>query len=252
VESQTACDAADHGAVGGAKYLARGTKTASFKGEPPKRIVLLVFDDFDKAQATFTSPAFMVNRASGRCNRRSYRHPLLEVLSAMPCGNEIASASPSAVMKKVPGSSCQQTALRITENTALLRDEHAGAAAVMSSHRTLLAALSAPRYGLKKEAEPPNLVTGFFVYGHYVGHHPANRRGVAPYPRPVDRHAGACLARHAPVNAVRTVYLRVRTMNLIGACALNYLPYCEPSACYRLQPIGLPRIEPFENTPWKQ
>jgi uncharacterized protein (DUF1330 family) len=44
---------------GGAKYLARGTKTTSFKGEPPKRIVLLVFDDFDKAQATFTSPAFM-------------------------------------------------------------------------------------------------------------------------------------------------------------------------------------------------
>ena len=32
------------------------------------------------------------------------------------------------------------------------RDEHAGAAAVMSSHRSLLAALSAPRYGLKKEA----------------------------------------------------------------------------------------------------
>jgi uncharacterized protein (DUF1330 family) len=44
---------------GGAKYLARGTRTAAFKGEPPKRIVLLTFENFDKAQATFTSPAFM-------------------------------------------------------------------------------------------------------------------------------------------------------------------------------------------------
>jgi hypothetical protein len=52
------------------------------------------------------------------------------------------------------------------------------------------------------------------------------------------------------VIAVRTVYLRVRTMNLIGACALNYLPYCEPSACYRLQPIGLQG--PNRSTPWKQ
>jgi len=29
--------------------------------------------------------------------------------------------------------------------------------------RALLAALSAPRYCLKKEAEPPNLVTGFSI-----------------------------------------------------------------------------------------
>jgi uncharacterized protein (DUF1330 family) len=44
---------------GGAKYLARGTRTAAFKGEPPKRIVLLTFENFDRAQATFASPAFM-------------------------------------------------------------------------------------------------------------------------------------------------------------------------------------------------
>ena len=44
---------------GGAKYLARGAKTAAFKGEPPKRIILLMFENFEKAQATFASPAFM-------------------------------------------------------------------------------------------------------------------------------------------------------------------------------------------------
>ena len=66
-------------------------------------------------------------------------------------------------------------------------------------HCTLLAALSAPRYVLKKETEPPNLVTGFFVYGHHVGYHPATRRGVASYPRPVDRHDSACHARRARV-----------------------------------------------------
>jgi uncharacterized protein (DUF1330 family) len=43
----------------GAKYLARGTRTTAFKGEPPKRIVLLSFENFEKAQATFTSPAFL-------------------------------------------------------------------------------------------------------------------------------------------------------------------------------------------------
>ena len=42
----------------GAKYLARGSRTASIKGEPPKRIVLLTFEDFEKAQAAFISPAF--------------------------------------------------------------------------------------------------------------------------------------------------------------------------------------------------
>ena len=45
--------------AGGAKYLARGTRTASIKGEPPKRIVLFTFENFEAAQATFASPAFM-------------------------------------------------------------------------------------------------------------------------------------------------------------------------------------------------
>jgi uncharacterized protein (DUF1330 family) len=30
----------------------------SFKGEPPKRIVLFVFENMDKAQAAFTSSAY--------------------------------------------------------------------------------------------------------------------------------------------------------------------------------------------------
>jgi uncharacterized protein (DUF1330 family) len=42
----------------GAKYLARGSRTASIKGEPPKRIVLLTFENFEKAQAAFNSPEF--------------------------------------------------------------------------------------------------------------------------------------------------------------------------------------------------
>jgi uncharacterized protein (DUF1330 family) len=50
---------------GGAKYLARGTRTAAFKGEPPKRIVLLTFENFEKAQATFASPAFMEAATTG-------------------------------------------------------------------------------------------------------------------------------------------------------------------------------------------
>ena len=51
--------------AGGAKYLARGTRTAAIKGEPPKRIVLFSFEDFDKAQATFASSAFAEAAAIG-------------------------------------------------------------------------------------------------------------------------------------------------------------------------------------------
>ncbi len=42
----------------GAKYLARGSKTTSIKGEPPKRIVLFTFENFDKAEAAFASAEF--------------------------------------------------------------------------------------------------------------------------------------------------------------------------------------------------
>ena len=43
----------------GAKYLARGGKTESFKGDPPKRIILLSFESLDQAKAAFSSPAFV-------------------------------------------------------------------------------------------------------------------------------------------------------------------------------------------------
>ena len=45
--------------AGGGKYLARGTTTVSIKGEPPKRIILMTFENLDKALATFASPAFV-------------------------------------------------------------------------------------------------------------------------------------------------------------------------------------------------
>ena len=37
----------------------RQFKTVSFKGEPPKRIVLIAFESLEKAQAAFNSPAFV-------------------------------------------------------------------------------------------------------------------------------------------------------------------------------------------------
>jgi len=44
---------------GGAKFLARGGKTASFDGEPPKpRVALLTFENLEKAQSVLTSSAY--------------------------------------------------------------------------------------------------------------------------------------------------------------------------------------------------
>jgi uncharacterized protein (DUF1330 family) len=40
------------------KFLSRGSKTLSFKGEPPKRIVLFAFENVDKANEAFTSLAY--------------------------------------------------------------------------------------------------------------------------------------------------------------------------------------------------
>src|SRR5262245_20200369 len=51
--------------AGGAKYLARDGRTEVIKGEPPKRIILLTFENFDAAQATFASSAFMQAAAIG-------------------------------------------------------------------------------------------------------------------------------------------------------------------------------------------
>jgi uncharacterized protein (DUF1330 family) len=51
---------------GGAKYLARGGKTASIDGEPPKsRISVMAFENIDKAQAAFTSAAYNEARTIG-------------------------------------------------------------------------------------------------------------------------------------------------------------------------------------------
>jgi uncharacterized protein (DUF1330 family) len=51
---------------GGIKFLARGGKTASIEGAPPKaRTVIAVFDSFEKAQAAYTSPAYMEARKIG-------------------------------------------------------------------------------------------------------------------------------------------------------------------------------------------
>ena len=50
----------------GQKQLAAGGKTASISGEPPKgRIVLSVFDSMEKAQAAYTSPAYLEARKIG-------------------------------------------------------------------------------------------------------------------------------------------------------------------------------------------
>jgi uncharacterized protein (DUF1330 family) len=43
---------------GRGKFLSRGNKSISIRGEPPKRIVLIAFDNLDAAQAAFNSPAY--------------------------------------------------------------------------------------------------------------------------------------------------------------------------------------------------
>ena len=40
------------------KFLSRGGNSVSFKGEPPKRIVIFAFENMDKARETFTSSAY--------------------------------------------------------------------------------------------------------------------------------------------------------------------------------------------------
>ena len=50
----------------GQKQLAAGGKTAAISGEPPKsRIVLSVFESMEKAQAAYTSPAYLEARKVG-------------------------------------------------------------------------------------------------------------------------------------------------------------------------------------------
>jgi uncharacterized protein (DUF1330 family) len=50
----------------GQKQLAAGGRTAAISGEPPKsRIVLSVFENIEKAEAAYTSPAYMEARKVG-------------------------------------------------------------------------------------------------------------------------------------------------------------------------------------------
>ena len=50
----------------GQKQLAAGGKTVALSGDPPKaRIVLSVFENLEKAQAAYTSPAYLEARKVG-------------------------------------------------------------------------------------------------------------------------------------------------------------------------------------------
>src|SRR5262245_17035883 len=50
---------------GGGKFLSRGSKSISIRGEPPKRIVLFAFESLDRAQAAFFSPGYAEALAHG-------------------------------------------------------------------------------------------------------------------------------------------------------------------------------------------
>ena len=51
---------------GGQKVLAIGGKTVSLSGEPPRpRVVLSVYENLEKAQAAYTSPAYLEARKVG-------------------------------------------------------------------------------------------------------------------------------------------------------------------------------------------
>ena len=49
----------------GAKYLARGGKTAVIDGDPPKRVVIATYESLDKAQAAYSSAAYKDARKIG-------------------------------------------------------------------------------------------------------------------------------------------------------------------------------------------
>ena len=50
---------------GGGKFLSRGSKSLSIRGDPPKRIVLFAFENLDRAQAAFASPGYAQAYAHG-------------------------------------------------------------------------------------------------------------------------------------------------------------------------------------------
>jgi uncharacterized protein (DUF1330 family) len=47
----------------GGRYVARGGKTQSFIGEPPKRVVVLAFDSMERAQTWYFSPEYEALKA---------------------------------------------------------------------------------------------------------------------------------------------------------------------------------------------
>jgi uncharacterized protein (DUF1330 family) len=49
----------------GYKRLVSGGKTISLSGAPPARIVVTMFDSLEKAQATYSSPAYLEARKIG-------------------------------------------------------------------------------------------------------------------------------------------------------------------------------------------
>lgn len=52
-------------ADGGGKYLARGGKIVTIEGAPSKRLLVIGFENFDKAEAAFTSAAYEEARKVG-------------------------------------------------------------------------------------------------------------------------------------------------------------------------------------------
>ena len=49
----------------GGKYLARGGKITAIEGAAPKRLTILEFENTEKAQAAFASPAYREARKTG-------------------------------------------------------------------------------------------------------------------------------------------------------------------------------------------
>jgi len=50
---------------GGGKYIVRNGKSVALYGEPPKALAIMRFDSLDKAQATFSSKAYIDAKAIG-------------------------------------------------------------------------------------------------------------------------------------------------------------------------------------------
>jgi uncharacterized protein (DUF1330 family) len=50
---------------GGGKYLVGGGKSVSFYGEPPKRILIMAFENLEKAEAAFNSAAYKQAKVAG-------------------------------------------------------------------------------------------------------------------------------------------------------------------------------------------